>query len=763
MAAAAGGLPLVPLSSFAKESSVHASAYALANETLTKAKQANPPLSVGALRRLIEDVRIEESSLDRVARQMQSVQSATAFNWDPDVLAKQIAILDCQLFGGAILKKQWLCQLDRQQTKLIPLLDFHRYLTHSIAHQVIYWAELMKCGPQAARVAPPVRQKDNLVSHLVRVAYLLLHAYRDFSGCAAILRALTMPEVRRLRRLWNHCPARTKDMFRELVQVISPLNNYQAYHDMLRHKIELFSRDHQRRGSAGIMIAIPWIDPHLLSIQSIITAYTAGDHYEPIEVSSFDPADLVLSSPGARKLAFVMSVLELCQHNSTTESIDLVEDALGLGAATSKRASTLKPIHLEGLRVSVIPISDLNRLAPGDPIVNHWLVSRVYLRKDQLMDESIEVEPLMHNEQIRSENDDRTEIIIPQTPLSRRPSTVILLPEEEDGPKEVQDDVDSSSQAEILREQVRQQEQRQKDERRDEAIERQNEQKIEQDLPNGMQQEIDQEVEPEETEDKSSQDKTLVPHADDWPGPAAPFTDAEQDQAQDGGVKSVAGQSVENCQDSTSSSTAKNTKKSRLSPTAPEFVPLKKSTTNTSILQASMKWRTGSPVLTDTPSPDMVDDDDQSEKWTGYHPTTLDPKQSLSGEDNVDDDDDEEIWRGYPGRDLSSISNETSPRRGSSQSEGSESWKGYEAMKMESDWRLESALKVKENDWQRYALGTLDEDELDSSTMLNGEFEKSRQARGQVEHGLFEQNTFRKAIKTSNVQPNPQNTNRFTP
>ncbi|KAL0095820.1 hypothetical protein F4703DRAFT_1727467 [Phycomyces blakesleeanus] len=626
---------------------------------------------------------------------MQSVQSATAFNWDPDVLAKQIAILNCQLFGCAVLKKQWLCQLDRQQTKLIPLLDFHRYLTHSIAHQVIYWAELMKCGPQAARVAPPVHPKDNLVSHLVRVAYLLLHAYRDFSGCAAILRALTMPEVRRLRRLWNHCPARTKDMFRELVQVISPLNNYQAYHEMLRHKIEIFSRDHQRRGSAGIMIAIPWIDPHLLSIQSIITAYTAGDHFAEAMVASdsFDPVDLVLSSPGARKLAFVMSVLELCQHNSTTESIDLIEDALGLTATNStanKRASTLKPIHLEGLRVSVIPISDLNRLAPGDPVVNHWLVSRVYLRKDQLMDESIEVEPLMHNEQIRSDSDDKTEIIIPQTPISRRPSTVILLPEEDDVPEELQEqqeDVDSSAQADILREQVRQQELRQ----------------------------------------------------------------AESDKKKRRSIETTSSQH--------NSTTSKHTKKSRLSPTAPEFVPLKK-TTNT-MYQASKEWRQHSPVssVKSSKRSQVIDNDDQSEEWTGYVPSNLDIKGTAGGEE----EDEDEIWKGYPGPVLSNESNETSPRRGSSQSESSEPWKGYEATKMESDWEHELTLKVRENDWQGYTLETLDEDELDSSTMLNGEFEKSRQVRGRVEPNLFEKNNFRKGMGTRKNQPNPQNTKRFTP
>ena len=54
---------------------------------------------------------------------------------------------------------------------------------------------------------------------------------------------------------------------------------------------------------------------------------------------------------------------------------------------------------------------------------------------------------------------------------------------------------------------------------------------------------------------------------------------------------------------------------------------------------------------------------------------------------------------------------------------------------MEAVWQRESAMKVQEYEWQGYTLETYNEDELDSSTMMDGEFEKSRKARGQQGNG----------------------------
>ncbi len=202
------GLPVIPLSPLTQSYIIGSNALDLATKKLAEAKKANPPVQVGVLRGLLETSKVETKRLNSLTRQMQSVEAATALFWDADSLARQIAVMDSQLYNLAFLDKRSLCQLDKEQSKLCHLVDFSHYLTHSVAHQLIYWAELLT--DNSLGVVPPVHPtKDSLVTHWVRVAYLLLHAYRDFSGFAAIIKALTFPEVRRLnKRLWKNCNSR---------------------------------------------------------------------------------------------------------------------------------------------------------------------------------------------------------------------------------------------------------------------------------------------------------------------------------------------------------------------------------------------------------------------------------------------------------------------------------------------------------------------------------------------------------------------------
>ncbi|KAI9355862.1 RasGEF domain-containing protein [Pilaira anomala] len=587
---------------------------------------------------------------------MQSVEAATSLFWDSDALARQIAVIDCQLYSHVLLDKRSLSQLDADGTKLVHLVDFHHYLTHSFAHQLIYWAELIK--PEntvlASSVVPPVHTKDNLITHLVRVAYLLLHAYRDFSGFAAIMKALTVPEVRRLKKLWQPLTSRTKDMFRDLAQIIAPAKSYHAYHTCLRTKLEV----HHHTGNGGMMIAVPWIQPHLLSIRSIVTAYTAGDDHDQQH-----SGDIVLSAPGAHKLNIELSILELCQHNSTIDTSSgndfLLEDIFTTDKK-SKRASVAassKAIHIEGLRTAVIPVSNLNHLAPGDQLTHHWLVSRVYLRKDQLINESIEVEPLKSGESITCDKDEFEEAMIQQTKyMASRPVSM------------------TSRRTSIVQQQYR-----------------------------------------EEEEREQQQQQPVLDHE------SVDILPTLQNIKISGGGLSVS---------SSSNSTSASKQKSRLSPTAPEFVPggansnhgtssvVAKKPASVITTTSDEKWL-GYPVKEDE---EVSTKDSDSERWKGY-PV---PNTRLQEPKIEDDDDDDEVWKGYPSPNGST----DSPRRASSQSETSEEWKGYHATKIEADWQRESALKVQEHEWQGYALETLDEDELDSSTMMDGEFEKSRQARG---------------------------------
>ncbi|KAK4511585.1 uncharacterized protein ATC70_012801 [Mucor velutinosus] len=836
------GLPVIPLSPIAQSYIICSNALNLATEKLTEAKKANPPVQVGVLRGLLETSKVEAHRLNSLTRKMQSVEAATALFWDSDALARQIAVIDCQLYGNAFLDKRSLSQLDQEQTKLVHLVDFHHYLSHSVAHQLIYWAELVSNSELAAEVVPPVHPtKDSLVTHFVRVAYLLLHAYRDFSGFAAIIRALTFPEVRRLnKKLWHNCSSRTKDMFRELANMVSPSKNYAAYQVALRSKLELYVQGH-----GSMMIAVPWIQPHLLSIRSIVTAYTAGDNEDQMSLG-----DIVLSAPGARKLNMELSILELCQQNNCSSDFSL-QDILSTGGfyqlkpnnkRASMAASATKAIHIEGLRAAVIPVANLNHLAPGEQLTHHWLVSRVYLRKDQLINESIEVEPLKAGETITCDSDEFEETRFVQPPVSRATSrrTSFVPPDKQDQEQYMEQElvdmsvktVPSSQAAEDV---GNEDDEDENDDSSDEGgldathkatesnetantplvdpvqeviaehevtphsvtteatvahvtgenpaaaavaavaaaavvPEESQSAKVQQDdlveIIVGQEQafqEVDplsvelMDVEPQPAESKvvglQSMEPVAVELKDVEPKQvelkevekSVDITEEEQKQNEQtepvhqqepGSLKPDSNETKATLASSTvssSNSTSASKQKSRLSPTAPEFVPgssnygQPKKTESIATSTTEEKW-CGYPTQEEDEIATLATNT-ESEKWVGY-PVPAD-KQAVAQQPDEEEEEEDEVWKGYPGPNSST----DSPRRASSQSETSEEWKGYQATKMEATWQRESALKVQEHEWQGYALETLDEDELDSSTMMDGEFEKSRQARGHKQHG----------------------------
>lgn len=763
MAAATGGLPLVPLSPLTKSALAYSDALAQAKEKLSEAKQANPPVPVGTLRRLIEDTRVERSRLDTVVRQIQSVQGATAFKWDPDTIARQIAAINCQLYSNVALERNWLCQLDVKQSNLVPVLDFHRYLTHSFAHQLIYWSELLQNGASAAAVEPAVHPKDNLITHLVRVAYLLAHGYRDFSGFAAVMRALMLPEVRRLRKLWQNCSSRTRELYKELSHIMSPADNHQAYHDLLRKKLETF---HSKIQSPAT-IAVPWIQPHLASVRSIVTAYTAGDQ-DPDSVKA--TGEIILSAPGARKLSLLIATLELCQRNATDESADLIEELAQNSKASSKRMSAiLKPIQLEGLRSSVSPLLDLGRLLPGEPVAQHWLLSRVYLTKAQLIEESTLVEPLAPGERLESdgaeeEEEQRLELDIaranealellrslPPTPLASnsRRGSLSLNPDPEQADELAQND--------------------RKDDNNNSSSTNDNDNDDDNDDDDNNN---NGDVAAKEQENKKVKDQTSEEHIQ----PAKELT--EEHIQQHNRQKSATDHSLTTSQSSSSqqgSHASKQTKKSRLSPTAPEFIPSSKITqpllapllTTPSAVSVS-EGMPSSVVVSPASSIQQVngleplqgvaeeEEEDPEEQWHGY------PVANTNADDGETDS---EVWHGYPTPPSEAKDAETTNadadmrvRRDSLQSEESEEWKGYHASKMEATWQMEIDMKVKNHDWQGYTLETSNDDELDSSTLMNGEFEKSRQARQGDPL-----DSFRQRLMDQNAAAQDNSNNRWAP
>ncbi|KAG0092787.1 hypothetical protein BGZ92_008593, partial [Podila epicladia] len=385
-------IPMIPISPLMKQYLIHNYALTQVTQRFEQAKHdsssnGSPSHSISRdlahLRRLIEDVRIQRAKVDFVNNQIQSVASASITSWDPDVIAKQLTIIDTQLFKEVAIPRD-LVRPDRKLSSAQLCIDFENYVAHSVSHVLLQeWSTLRQPAPanssSTSKNGPP-----NAVAHMIRIAQILLHVYRNFNGFMAIMRALTSPEIKRMHRLWSGVNSKTKDTFWRLVNISHDQGHLRGYMDTLLQKLEAF----QNVGKDA-MVAIPWMRYHQDEVKSIINSYLTG--HESKDGSS----EVVLSAPGARKLSAVTAILLQCRTNepNAIDRFDLQERST---QATNKNREA---VNVDGLR-PLTPIWDLISLGLGDPMLHHWLLSRPFLNKQQLIDESLEIEPLFNGEEL---------------------------------------------------------------------------------------------------------------------------------------------------------------------------------------------------------------------------------------------------------------------------------------------------------------------------------------------------------------------------
>ncbi|KAG0035043.1 hypothetical protein BGZ81_001102 [Podila clonocystis] len=386
-------IPMIPISPLMKQYLTHNYALTQVTQRFEQAKHDSSshgsPSHSGSrdlahLRRLIEDVRIQRAKVDFVNNQIQSVASATITSWDPDVIAKQLTIIDTQLFKEVAIPRD-LVRPDRKLSPAQYCIDFENYVAHSIAHLLLQEWNTLRQPAQASSSSTSKNGPPNAVAHMIRVAQILLHVYRNFNGFMAIMHALASPEIKRMHRLWSGVNSKTKDTFRRLVNISHDLGHLRGYMDTLLQKLEAF----QDVGKDAV-VAIPWMRYHQDEVKSIINSYLTG--HESKDGSS----DVVLSAPGARKLSAVTAILLQCRTNepNVIDRLDLQERS---AQATTKNREA---VAVDGLRTPLAPIWDLVSLGSGDPVLQHWLLSRPFLNKQQLIDESLEIEPLFNGEEL---------------------------------------------------------------------------------------------------------------------------------------------------------------------------------------------------------------------------------------------------------------------------------------------------------------------------------------------------------------------------
>ncbi|KAK3824351.1 MAG: hypothetical protein JOS17DRAFT_751549 [Linnemannia elongata] len=399
-------IPMIPISPLTKQSLLHSYALSQVTQKLEQAKQGSSPQQhqqsgagspslsanrdLAHLRRLIEDVRIQRAKLDTVSIQIQSVASSTITSWDPDTIAKQLTIIDTQLFKDVAIPRD-LVRADRHHhnSRAQNCIDFENYIAHSFAHLLLLeWIAVRQPSPATSPAASKNHSHApvNAIAHTIRIAHILLHVYRNFNGFRALMRALTSPEIKRMHKLWSGVPSKTKDTYRRLMAIYQDQAEQGGYKGALIQKLDAF-QDVGR----DAMVAIPWMRYHQDEVKAIIQSYLTGQE------SSGGTTDIVLSAPGARKLSAVTALLLQCRSNDPGNFDRQETDSRsGPGSHTKHR----EPVQVDGLKTPLSPVWDLISLGAGDVTLHHWLLSRPFLNKQQLIDESLEIEPLFNGEEL---------------------------------------------------------------------------------------------------------------------------------------------------------------------------------------------------------------------------------------------------------------------------------------------------------------------------------------------------------------------------
>ncbi|KAI1317445.1 hypothetical protein EDD11_008382 [Mortierella claussenii] len=404
-------VPMIPISPLTRQQLLHSFTLSQVTQKFEQAKQGsspqgNPSLSgsrdLASLRRLIEDVRIQRAKVDAVNAQIHSVTASTITSWDPDVVARQLTIIDLSLFKKVAIPRD-LVRADRKASPAQHCVDFETYIAHSIAHLLLMeWS----ASRQPSLSGSPTTSKShaptpvNAVSHLIKVAQILLNVYRNFNAFMAVMRALTSPEIKRMHKLWSGVNSKTKDTFKRLVAIYKAHDSTRGYNEAILQKLDAF----QDVGKDAA-VAIPWMRYHMDEVKSIINSYLTGHE------SSGGTSDVVLSAPGARKLSAVSALLMQCRTNESNayDRQDVDDKPLHSGANAKQHR---EPIQVDGMKMPLAPVWDLISLGTGDVTLHHWILSRPFLTKQQLIDESLEIEPLFNGEELpcyefgSDENDD---------------------------------------------------------------------------------------------------------------------------------------------------------------------------------------------------------------------------------------------------------------------------------------------------------------------------------------------------------------------
>ncbi|OZJ05206.1 hypothetical protein BZG36_02435 [Bifiguratus adelaidae] len=587
------------------------------------------------------------SEMNTIKAGIKKAQGSTLFDWTPKDLAIQVCRIDLLLFQKANV--DWQDVQARNLGDLEHLQSFHRYLFHSFIHQVI-----------VSKAARPTRAKSehiNAISYLLHVAQLLLFHFGDFSGFAAVILALSAPEVQRLKYAWDELDPSDSQSFQRYRQIVQPDQGYSLYFALLERKIA--RQAYSATDFSTAVLAIPWLTP----IQ------------ERIKARKSDTAMMTL----------LLSVLSRCRHATR----DPLHEDKTLALST---VPSLERTYPEVRRMELRNMLDIG---PENLPLQHWVLSRVFLFRNELWQESLQACPLQSCEvPPTSEEDIVSWDVVGEDIEPSITATSGDLPRVDDA---VQNGINSDrSDTKILSAQhtpvLALNSAQNTDEGKTFDIQgtTTSSSALKSD-PLGILGIESKEKVP--TTPQKESDKSLnvspMPQTSSPKIPLAPV-------------------------------------KPKFNPAAREFVPRRLFGSSTSISSVkSGDSNDKTKARANFEGKDIKDDiseSSESEMWTGYPGPTLpetgdEPStrelQPVTQLQYSGDDDEEEVWTGYPA--LPDSEHQTSQAINND-----EEWKGYTALTTEDEWNKDTKARMDTLEWKGYALETSTEDDLDRATVING-------------------------------------------
>ncbi|KXS18120.1 hypothetical protein M427DRAFT_132895 [Gonapodya prolifera JEL478] len=408
-------LPIVPTSPLSKNVVTRARDYhaalkkvaVLSKQQGLNGKPKSPDL--GALRRVHEVAQTEKRRLDAAVEAVTKFSSPefNILSFTPQVLAKELAALDTQLFKtlfsgepdlrdslilGALHDHSYSAALDTKLHSLRACLDLHKYLRH------VFVDTILSATPENRNVTAAAA-RAHVIQHLVATGTVLQRVYRSYPSVAAIVLALSNTTVRRLRLTWALVDGRWREWVERVAAVFTKQQNkadakgWDLYFAELKECLEIYY-------NPPIHTVTPWLYPFTDTLRDLTRLYGLAAEQTP---SQGKPSIALTESASAS----MERILSLCAmtHGSAVDT-EAVPGWMGPHHPLSRRPSPAPPgmsVPSAGLRWTgrdtttgkVLPgqiTQDLGSVAT-DPNVRHWLVTRVYVGERELWERSVAVEP----------------------------------------------------------------------------------------------------------------------------------------------------------------------------------------------------------------------------------------------------------------------------------------------------------------------------------------------------------------------------------